>query len=129
MGPQGLPELFVATLADEVKIELANGGSVTVRVVCAPGAVVSVNGGNTVVGRRVGSNSALSNATVKVLERCGFTLGELKCHALREGPENPNRPRLTVWMRAKNRVWVVVRSRGDAIQISHGYFFRWTFKT
>ena len=120
------PELLVPPLTDQVKVKLADGRCVSVWVVRGPGAVVLVNGVDSVVWQFFRSHIGDPDATFEMLEFDGLVFTERNRNLLGKWSQNPDLPATIDRMRAQKRVRIMVRSRGDSVDVGHDYFFRFT---
>ncbi len=111
-----LPQLLVPPLADEVQIEVAEGGQETVRVVDLVLVVLRVRHQQGVLRERVERQHAREEATPVGGERGARPLDH-DAHGPRVGPQHPEDEPARHLMRAEQRVRVVVGAREEAVAV------------
>ena len=115
MGAEHLPQLLVATLVDQVQVDLAERGEVAVRVVGGVRRVAGVGHLQAVVGHVGHVEDADPDAAVLVLERDG---GAAVDHGdgLGERAQRADRHRAVVDVRTEDGVRVAVASLDDEVE-------------
>ena len=118
MGAQNVPELFVAAFAEEVQIDLAQGRQEPVGVVDNVLDPVVVGDSDPVVRDRGGGQDPDPDAFELMGELDHGAVSHLGNHSVRQRFERAHSHGAIVWVRAQQRMWVVILSGDQILEIA-----------